>query len=283
MNDALLRIAVTGVTGRMGKKIIQCIVKGEKKFSQKIILGAAITRSNASICGMDVGKLIKTDTLGITVTDDLELVKNDFDVLVDFTAPNISMEYLKFCVNNNKNIVIGTTGFNKAHESCIMNASRKIGIVFSSNFSIGIALISKLLHRITHIIGDNSDISIVEAHHNKKSDIPSGTALMIKNTIVNALRSAHSTESMDRNVDYPTYSSVSSSDRDILIHSIRAGNIIGEHTVLFIGSEERLEITHKALDRTIFARGALHSAIWLGYDKVGLFNIGDTLGINALL
>ncbi|URJ30237.1 4-hydroxy-tetrahydrodipicolinate reductase [Blochmannia endosymbiont of Camponotus sp.] len=283
MNDALLRIAVTGITGRMGKKIIQCIVKGEKKFSQKIILGAAITRSNASICGMDVGKLIKTNTLGITVTDSLELVKNDFDVLVDFTAPSISMEYLKFCVHNNKNIVIGTTGFNKTHEHFIMNASQKIGIVFSSNFSIGIALISRLLHKITHTIGDNSDISIVETHHNKKSDIPSGTALMMQNTIVNALRSTRSNKIMDRNVDYTTYSSESSSDRDILIHSIRAGNIIGEHTILFIGPEERLEITHKASDRTIFARGALHSAIWLGYDKIGLFDIGDTLGINSLL
>ncbi|WHL24973.1 MAG: 4-hydroxy-tetrahydrodipicolinate reductase [Candidatus Blochmannia vicinus] len=283
MNNALLRIAVTGITGRMGKKIIQCIIiEGEKKFSRKIILGAAITHSNSSICGMDVGKLMKTDTLGITITDNLELVKDDFDVLVDFTAPSISMEYLKFCVNNNKNIVIGTTGFNQAHEHFIMNASQKIGIVFSSNFSIGIALILRLLHKITRIMGDNSDISLIEAHHNKKRDIPSGTALMMQNTIINALRSIRSNKVMDCNVDDTTSSSVPS-DRDVSIHSIRAGNIIGEHTVLFIGAEERLEITHKALDRTVFARGALYSAIWLGRDKIGLFDIGDTLGINALL
>ncbi|WP_331828428.1 4-hydroxy-tetrahydrodipicolinate reductase [Candidatus Blochmannia sp. SNP] len=284
MNDALLRIAVTGVTGRMGKRIIQCIiVEGGKKISREIILGAAIARSNSSVCGMDVGKLMKTDTLGITVTDDLELVKDDFDVLVDFTAPSISMEYLKFCANNNKNIVIGTTGFNQAHKRFIINASQKIGIVFSSNFSIGIALISRLLHKITHIMGNNSDISIVEAHHNKKRDIPSGTALMMQNTIVNALRSVRSNKVMDCDVDYTTYSSSTSSDRDVLIHSIRAGNIIGEHTVLFIGPEERLEITHKASDRIIFASGALHSAIWLGRDKIGLFDIGDTLEINTLL
>ncbi|URJ29317.1 4-hydroxy-tetrahydrodipicolinate reductase [Blochmannia endosymbiont of Camponotus modoc] len=282
MSDALLRIAVTGVTGRMGKEIVTCVVKGEKQFSQEIVLGAAITRLNTNICGMDVGVLINTDTVGIEVTDDLESIKDNFDVLVDFTAPDISIEYLKFCINNNKNIVIGTTGFNQIHKNFILNASHKIGIVFSSNFSIGVALISKLLHKITQIIGNTSDISIIETHHNRKRDIPSGTSLTMQNIIVNALRSIHSNKIMDSNLDSTTYSP-SSSYNDILIHSIRAGDVVGEHTVLFAGPGERLEITHKASDRLIFAHGALRAAFWIGRDKRGLFDISDILELDTLL
>ncbi|URJ24042.1 4-hydroxy-tetrahydrodipicolinate reductase [Blochmannia endosymbiont of Camponotus sp.] len=282
MNDALLRIAVTGVTGRMGKEIVTCVVKGEKQFSQEIVLGAAITRLNANICGMDVGVLINTDALGIEITDNLESIKENFDVLVDFTAPDISVEYLKFCVKNNKNIVIGTTGFNQIHKNLILNASHKIGIVFSSNFSIGVALISKLLHKITRIIGGTSDISIIETHHNKKRDIPSGTSLIMQNIIVNALQSIHSNKIMDSNLDSTTYSPESSYN-DILIHSIRAGDVVGEHTVLFAGSGERLEITHKASDRLIFAHGALRAALWIGRDKIGLFDISDILEMDTLL
>ncbi|URJ28587.1 4-hydroxy-tetrahydrodipicolinate reductase [Blochmannia endosymbiont of Camponotus sp. C-046] len=260
MSGTFLRIAVTGVTGRMGKEIVKCIVKGEKQFSQEIVLGAAIARLNTNICGMDVGTLINADTLGVTITDNLESIKDNFDVLIDFTAPDVSVEYLKFCVNNNKNIVIGTTGFNKIHKNLILNASHKIGIVFSSNFSIGVALIFKLLHRITQIIGSTSDINIIETHHNKKRDIPSGTALTMQNIIVNTLRSVRSNKIMDSNLDSTTYAPTSSCD-NILIHSIRAGNVVGEHTVLFAGLGERLEITHKASDRLIFAHGALRAAL----------------------
>lgn len=286
MSDVLLRVAVTGVTGRMGKKIVTCLVQGEKQFGQEIVLGAAITRVNSNICGMDVGMLIKTGTfLDIAVTDNLESIKDSFDVLIDFTAPDISVEYLKFCVDNNKNIVIGTTGFNQIHKNLILNASHKIGIVFSSNFSIGIALISKLLHRITQILGNTSDISIIETHHKKKRDIPSGTALTMKNIIVHALKSVyvnHANNVVNSNIDSATYSPASSY-HEVLIHSIRVGDVIGEHTVLFAGSGERLEITHKASNRLIFAHGALRAALWLGRDKVGLFDISDILEMNALL
>ncbi|AAZ40765.1 dihydrodipicolinate reductase [Candidatus Blochmanniella pennsylvanica str. BPEN] len=282
MSDTPLRIAVTGVTGRMGKEIVTCIVKEEKQFSQEIVLGAAITRLNTNICGMDAGILINTDALGIEITDNLESIKDNFDVLVDFTAPDISIEYLKFCVNNNKNIVIGTTGFNQIHKNIILNASHKIGIVFSSNFSIGVALISKLLHKITQVIGNTSDISIIETHHNRKRDIPSGTSLTMQNIIVNALRSIHSNRIIDSNLDSTTYSPASSY-KDILIHSIRAGDVVGEHTVLFAGPGERLEITHKASDRLIFAHGALRAAFWVGRDKIGLFDISDILEMDTLL
>lgn len=282
MSGTFLRIAVTGVTGRMGKEIVKCIVKGEKQFSQEIVLGAAIARLNTNICGMDVGTLINADTLGVTITDNLESIKDNFDVLVDFTAPDVSVEYLKFCVNNNKNIVIGTTGFNKIHKNLILNASHKIGIVFSSNFSIGVALIFKLLHRITQIIGSTSDINIIETHHNKKRDKPSGTALTMQNIIVNTLRSVRSNNKiMDFNCDAPTSYTPTSACEDIPIHSIRAGNVVGEHTVLFAGLGECLEITHKASDRLIFAHGALRAALWIGHDKIGLFDISDILEMNT--
>ncbi|WP_159714795.1 4-hydroxy-tetrahydrodipicolinate reductase [Blochmannia endosymbiont of Camponotus nipponensis] len=276
MNSACLRVAVSGVTGRMGEKVLTCIVQGEKQFSKKIVLGAAIARSNSNICGMDVGTLIKTNALGVKITDNIESIKDDFDILIDFTAPDISMEYLKFCTNNKKNIIIGTTGFNLTHKSFIKNASQKIGIVFSSNFSVSIALILKILCNITQSIGSSSDINIVEAHHNKKHDIPSGTSLMMKDVICNALRLIQSDKIVDCNVDCTENESVYL-DKKIMIHSLRAGDIVGEHTVLFTGLGECLEITHKVSDRLIFAHGALRAAVWLGCDKIGLFSVSDIL------
>lgn len=278
-NNFPLRIAVSGITGRMGKSVIQCIID-QKKCDQKIELGAVITRIGSDICGIDVGSFIKSDDIGIIITDNLDIIKNDFDILIDFTYPDISIEYLKFCVNNNKNMVIGTTGFSKSHQSFIKNASRRIGIVHAANFSIGIALIIKLLNVITRVMGSISDIDIIEAHHNKKIDIPSGTALMMKDIIMDVLTSI----SVDTKLNYCAYTDVihKLSSYNIPIHSIRAGDFVGEHSVLFTSIGESLKIIHTANNRIIFASGALRSAMWLGSDKIGLFDMCDVLGINKL-
>lgn len=282
-NDVSLRIAVTGATGRMGKALIQCITTTiRKQYNEKVVLGAVIARTGSNICGMDVGlAIIKKDFLGVIVTDNLNSVKNDFDVLIDFTSPDISIEYLKFCIDNNKNMVIGTTGFNKNHQSFIKDASQKIGIVYSANFSIGVTLMLKLLNIITKVMGNIADINIIETHHNKKIDIPSGTALMMKEIIINTLSSLIIDDK--KKINYSHINNNKKFDelslrKDISIHSIRSGNFVGEHSVLFASAGEVLQITHKAYSRTIFAEGALYSAIWLS-SKKGLFNICDVLNV----
>lgn len=267
-NNIPLRIAVSGITGRMGKKVIKCVIDSHQKNYKEVVLGAVITRSGSNICGTDIGGFIGINDVGIVIVDSLDLIKDNFDILIDFTHPNISIEYLKFCVDNNKNMVIGTTGFSASHQSLIKDASRRIGIVYSANFSIGAILMSKLLNIITCIMGNIVDINIIDIHHNKKADIPSGTALMMKKVINDTLSSMF----MNEKIMFSSF--------NIPIHSIRAGDCVGEHSVLFTGIGENLKITHTATNRLIFAYGALHSAIWLGYTKKGLFNMYDVLGIN---
>lgn len=279
-NDVPIRLAVTGVTGRMGKELIRCIIKKTyKEYNKKFVLKAAIVRVGANICGLDVGTVINDKKVGVIVTDDLQVIKDNFDTLIDFTAPNISIEYVKFCLENNKNIVLGTTGFNKHHKLFIKDVSRKIGIVCAANFSIGINLILKLLHIIVQVIGNTADINIIETHHNKKIDAPSGTALMMQDIIVNTLTSMFSNQKLCCDVNGGVkYNNMLSLSSNVPIHSIRAGNYVGEHKVLFTSISENLQIIHTALNRSIFADGALLAAVWLGYKK-GLFNMNDVLGI----
>lgn len=276
-----IRVAVTGVTGRMGREIIQSITTiARKECNRKIVLGAAISRVGSNVCGMDVGIFMNNNVTGIIITDNLYTVKDDFDVLIDFTSPDISMEYLNFCVNNNKNMVIGTTGFSKDNQCFFKDVSRKIGIVYSANFSVGITVMLKVLSIITQAIGNVSDINIIEAHHNKKIDIPSGTALIMKNIIMNALSSVfvnntrmlHCNSNSDRTL-HELFSSY-----NIPIHSIRAGDLVGEHSVLFTSIGESLQIIHKACSRAIFVKGVLRSVVWLE-SKVGLFDMCDVLNI----
>lgn len=281
--DFPIRIAVTGATGRMGQEIIRLITKIEKKqeYVKKIVLTAIVTRIDVNINRMDnVKNIIENSVTKVIITENLHVIKDNFDILIDFTAPDISIEYLKFCVNNNKNMVIGTTGLNNNHYSVIKNASRKIGIVYSSNFSIGVNVVLKLLNTVIKTMDSISDINIVETHHNKKVDIPSGTALMMKNVIINALSTCiDDVSSYDNNfINNKICHTLSSSHHKIPIHSIRAGDSVGEHSILFSNTGENIQITHKACDRVIFANGALRAAMWLD-SKIGLFNMHDVLSM----
>lgn len=275
-----LRIAVTGVTGRMGKEIIRSIIKYQYKIQEinnTIVLGAAIVRPLSTVCGMDIGKFVESKKQGVTITDDIESVKDNFDILIDFSHPTLTIEYLKFCMMNHKNMVIGTTGLSKDNLNLITTAAQKIGIVFSANFSIGITIMLKLLQKVSKLIGANADIDIVEIHHKKKNDIPSGTAIMMKDLIISSIID-HDTvaKMMYKNYDYHNKSLVSNNN-NVHVHSLRSGDIIGEHTVIFSSIGERLEIVHKASSRTIFANGALVSARWLGSSKIGLFDLNNVL------
>ena len=167
-----LRIAIVGAGGRMGRQLIQAVQNAEG-----VVLGASFERKGSSLVGADAGELAGIGHLGIQVGDDLNAAKEQFDVLIDFTRPEGTLEHLAFCVANQKNIIIGTTGFDDAGKAAIKAAAEQIGVVFASNFSVGVNLVFKLLEKAAKVMGDYCDIEIIEAHHRHKVDAPSGTAL----------------------------------------------------------------------------------------------------------
>lgn len=285
-----IRVAVTGATGRMGQEIIKCLIQKKTHISENIALGAIISQSKFNCFDPDIKNLIEINDSEVIITHDINSVKKNFDVLIDFTSPQGTMEYLNFCTLNHKNMIIGTTGFSIDQKLLIENAAKKIGIVYSANFSIGIAIMFKLLKEISKILKFFENIDIIEIHHNKKKDIPSGTALTMRDIVIqnqsqndlfSDIISVYSSNKINSNKKscIPS-SSLSFNNDSIKIHSIRSGDIVGTHTVFFSNSGERLEITHQSFNRIIFAYGALYSAIWLGKVRIGLFNLHDVLKFN---
>lgn len=252
-NSSHIRIATTGANGKMGSQITRTALN----FSQ-IIHTAALVRKQSPLVHQDIGLLANIHPIGVFTQDNIEKIVNKFDILIDFTSPQSSLEYLDFCYKNKKNIVIGTTGFNKNQKKIIKEMSKKIAIFFSSNFSYGINIILNLLKKIFHVMHiNNFDIDIIEMHHKKKSDIPSSTAIEIRNCIKRNFRNYQNNK--------------------IKISSIRSGNIVGEHKILLSFLGESIEIVHHAYDRNIFSLGAIQSAIWLYQKKSGLFDMNHIL------
>ncbi|WMY95336.1 MAG: 4-hydroxy-tetrahydrodipicolinate reductase [Arsenophonus sp.] len=265
-----IRVAVVGAQGRMGSMLIKFIAQNKKVF-----LGAALVKKGSNKVGIDAGKLVGLHPLNIMVTDNLINVLNDFDILIDFTNPKNTKSLLLICKKYKKSMIIGTTGFNEIDKNFIQETAKEIPIVFSENFSIGINVMYKLLEITAKLIGKCNDIMIFETHHKKKVDTPSGTALQIKAII-------------GKNIKADSYSSfigekkVFSNDKrknNINIASIRSEDMLGKHKVVFSTINERLEINHKVLNRTIFAHGVVKACLWLKEKKVGLYSMQDVLNI----
>jgi 4-hydroxy-tetrahydrodipicolinate reductase len=243
----MIKIAVAGASGRMGQSIIQSIEQSDKT------------------------------TLGVTLDkgDDLNSVIDQFDVLVDFTRPEATLDYLAVCVGSGKSMVIGTTGFDDAGLQMIKDAGTKIPVVFAPNMSVGVNLSLKLLEMAAKVIGEESDIEIVEAHHRHKVDAPSGTALKMGEVVANALGrdlskcAVYGREGIEKPRDRQT----------IGFSTIRGGDVVGEHTVSFFMEGERVEITHKASSRMTFANGAIRASAWLQGKPAGLYSMQDILDI----
>lgn len=267
------RIAIVGAPGRMGRYLIDATQQAEG-----VELGAALARPGSSLVGSDAGELAGLGKIGVLITDDLRSVINDFDVLVDFTRPEGTLHYLALCREYNKAMVIGTTGFDEAGKAAIKAAAEEIAIVFAANFSVGVNLVLKLLEKAAKVMGDYADIEIVEAHHRHKVDAPSGTALAMGEAIADAMawqlsehavyaREGHTGERKPQTIGFAT---------------VRAGDIVGEHTAMFADIGERVEITHKASSRMTFAKGAVKSALWLKDKKYGLYDMRDVLDLSML-
>lgn len=265
-----IRLAIVGAPGRMGRNLIQAAHQAEG-----VAVGAALARSGSSLLGTDAGELAGIGKTGVTVTDDLLKVVDDFDVLIDFTRPEGTLEYLAFCRQHQKAMVIGTTGFDDAGKAAIRTAAEDIGIVFAANFSVGVNLMLNLLQQAASVMGEYADIEIVEAHHRHKVDAPSGTALAMGEAIADAMewkledhavyaREGHTGERKPHTIGFAT---------------VRAGDIIGEHTALFADIGERIEISHKASSRMTFAKGAVRAAVWVELRKNGLYDMRDVLNL----
>jgi 4-hydroxy-tetrahydrodipicolinate reductase len=267
----MTRIAITGAAGRMGRSLIETVHN-----TDGLELTVALEHPDSSLLGSDAGDLAGLGRLGVVLGADLSAVSEEFDVLIDFTRPEPTLANMSICRSAGRRMVIGTTGFSEEQKLEIAAAANDIGVVFAPNMSVGVNLCLKLLDMTARVLGDEVDIEVIEAHHRHKVDAPSGTALRMGEVVAAALgrdlascavfgREGHTGERDRRTIGFET---------------IRAGDIVGDHTVLFAGAGERVEITHKASSRMTFANGAVRAAAWLMARQVtGLFDMQDVLGL----
>lgn len=266
----MLRVIVMGAAGKMGSRIVAI---SKEIGDLKIVAG--VERKGHSAIGKDLGTVVGIGEMGIRISDSLENVINDGDVIIDFTQKESTIENAKIVAKHKKAMVIGTTGLSHEDVASIKEASINSPIVFAPNMSVGVNLLLRVLKDIAQVLGDGYDVEIVEAHHRLKKDAPSGTALKMAQVIAEAL---------ERNLDdvavYARKGIIGErTKKEIGIQTVRAGDIVGEHTVYFGGLGERIEITHKASSRDTFARGALRAAQWIVGKKTGLYDMQDVLGL----
>ena len=266
----MTRIAVVGAAGRMGKSLIQAVNSAEG-----LTLGAATERPESPLVGRDAGEIAGIGPLGVALAGDLANVVDDYDLLIDFTAPAATLAHLEICRDAGKRMVIGTTGFSGAEKEILMHASTLIPIVFAPNMSVGVNLCFKLLEMAAGVLGDDADVEIIEAHHRHKVDAPSGTALRMGEVIAETLGRDLSSCAV-----YGREGKTGPRDgKTIGFETIRAGDVVGEHSVWFAMEGERIEIAHKASSRMNFAHGAMRAAAWLASRHAGLYDMQDVLGL----
>lgn len=266
----MMRIAVVGASGRMGL----CLIKAAA-LSKNAELAVAVSRPESLAIGRDAGELAGISVVGVKVGDDLASVVDQFDVLIDFTRPDASMAFIETCREAGKKIVIGTTGYSDAQKARISEAAKDVAIVMAPNMSVGVNLSLKLLEMTAKVMGDYTDIEVIEAHHRHKVDAPSGTALRMGEVIADTLG-----RDLKDCAIYGREGNTGERDRKTIgFSTIRAGDIVGEHTVMFADDGERVEITHKATSRMTFANGAVRAAVWLADKDSGLYDMQDVLGL----
>ena len=255
----------------MGRALISAVTE-----STDMKLSTATARAGSSLLGVDAGELAGVGKLDVTVVSSDELAHQQFDVLIDFSQPELSLENLRVCAEMNAAVVLGTTGFNQQQREQINHFAQRIPIVFSANMSVGVNVAHKLLAMAAQAMADDYDIEILEAHHRFKKDAPSGTALAMGEVIA---------ETIGRDLnDVAIYGREGfTGERDsetIGFATVRGGDVVGDHTVMFLGDGDRLEITHKASSRNTFAKGAIKAARWLQGQPNGLYSMSNVLGLN---
>ena len=266
----MIRVAVVGAAGRMGKTLIQAV-----QAADGMQLSAATEQPDSTLVGVDAGELAGVGKLGVLISHSLTKVIDDFDVVIDFTGPVATMVHLDVCRQHGKSMVIGTTGLNEDQKAAIDAAAADISIVFAPNMSVGVNLCFRLLELAARVMGDDADIEIIEAHHRHKVDAPSGTALRMGEVIADALE-----RDLKEVAVYGREGQTGARDpKTIGFETIRAGDVVGEHSVWFATEGERVEITHKASSRMTFASGAVRATRWLSGQDKGRFDMQDVLGL----
>jgi 4-hydroxy-tetrahydrodipicolinate reductase len=262
------RIAIAGAAGRMGRNlVIACSETDDMELTQ------ALEREQSPSIGSDTGLLAGLAPNNVCISDRLDA--SAFDILIDFTHPSATTNHVDFCVEQGKKMIIGTTGCDQVLEQKMQAAGERIALVYAPNMSVGVNLCLKLLQTAAAVLGDSVDIEVIEAHHRHKVDAPSGTALKMGQVIA---------ETLGRNLEdcavYGREGQTGARDRKTIgFESIRAGDIVGEHTVMFADEGERIEITHKASSRMTFARGAIRACRWIEQQPQGMFSMQDILEV----
>ncbi len=264
-----IKVAILGCSGRMGRNLIQAAHEHEA-----VELAGGTVRATSSFVGFDLGELAGIGNIGLSAVTSLDEL-TDVDVLIDFTTIESTFENIKWCKTHHKPLVIGTTGFNDSQTSAIKDAGNDMPILLAPNTSVGVNLLFKLLEITAKAIGDYTDIEIFEAHHRFKKDAPSGTAMKMGQVIAETLG-----RDLTKCAVYGREGITDERDPETIgFATVRAGDIVGEHTAFFADLGERIEITHKASSRMTFAQGAMRAALWLSSANKGYYDMQDVLGL----
>lgn len=266
----MVKVSIAGCCGRMGSRIASLAIE----HPQIELTGAFEVKGNECL-GKDIGEFLGYSKVGVNISDNILDHLEKSEVVIDFTTVASSLENLATCEKNKKKIIIGTTGLKDDEVSLIRKAGESIALVFAPNMSVGINLLLNVLKNVANTLGDDYDVEIVEAHHKMKKDAPSGTAVKMAQVLAETLGRNYPEDAVFCREGFIGQRT----QKEIGIQTIRAGDIVGEHTVLFGGPGERIEITHKASSRDTFARGAIRAALWLGNKPVGLYDMQDVLGL----
>ena len=264
-----INIAISGALGRMGRALIEAV-----NAHPDTQLSAALDRPDSSLIGADAGELAGQGKLGIALAGDI--ADADFDVLIDFSAPAATLNNAALCARLGRALVVGTTGFNEEQKAELDACRQQIPLCIAANYSTGVNLCLKLLDTTARVMGDDADVEIYEAHHRHKVDAPSGTALRMGEVVASALG-----RDLKQSGIYGREGQTGARDRDSIgFATVRGGDVVGDHTVMFLADGERVEISHKASSRQSFARGALRAAVWLKEQSPGLYDMQDVLNLH---
>lgn len=266
----MVKIIVAGAAGRMGCRLVSLI-----RDSTDLTLTGALEGKGYPALGKDVGEIAGSGYAGLLITDDLSTLMGQGEVVIDFSEPAATLEHTRTVAHHRRAMVIGTTGFSTAQLDELKSLTQKIPCVFSPNMSVGINLICKVIGEMARTLGDNYDIEVIEAHHRLKKDAPSGTAVKIADVLARSVN-----RDLDQVGVYARKGLIGERTKgEIGIQTIRAGDIVGDHTILFGGMGERIEVTHRASSRDTFAHGALRAASWVVRQPAGLYDMIDVLGL----
>ncbi len=266
----MIKVVIAGAAGRMGCRLVSLV-----RDSAALTLAGALEGKGHHALGEDAGEIAGSGRAGVSITEDLPALMERGEVVIDFSAPEATLEHLRIVAQHRRAMVIGTTGFSASELDELKSLARQVPCVFSPNMSVGVNLIYKVISEMAKTLGDDYDIEVIEAHHRLKKDAPSGTALKIAEVLARAVN-----RDLNQVGVYARKGLIGERTKgEIGIQTIRAGDIVGDHTILFGGMGERIEVTHRASSRDTFARGALRAARWVVRQPAGLYDMMDVLSL----